>query len=112
MSMNEGICVNIGQYLVVWATKINYMRKFAALCVPLILATTSYIYSQTKKERQASASPSAGAGKEPVKVTDLLKIKSVGEIALSKDGSQAAFVVTEIEKDSTGKSAGSDSKAG
>jgi dipeptidyl aminopeptidase/acylaminoacyl peptidase len=91
------------------------MRKFAALCVPLILATTSYIYSQTRKESGGAGvagSPTAVVGKEPVKVTDLLKIKSVGEIALSKDGSQAAFVVTEIEKDSAGKSAGSDSKTG
>ena len=45
-------------------------------------------------------------GQVPVKVTDLLKIKSVGEVTLSKDGSQAAFVVTEIESDSTAKPAG------
>jgi dipeptidyl aminopeptidase/acylaminoacyl peptidase len=45
-------------------------------------------------------------GQVPVKVTDLLKIKSVGEITLSKDGSQAAFVVTEIESDTGAKPAG------
>ena len=36
-------------------------------------------------------------GKDPVKVTDLLKIKTIGSVALSKDGSKAAFTVTSIE---------------
>ena len=45
-------------------------------------------------------------GQVPVKVTDLLKIKSVGEVTLSKDGSQAAFVVTEIESDTAAKPSG------
>src|SRR3954465_4562531 len=37
--------------------------------------------------------------KEPVKVTDLLKIKSIGGVTLSTDGSKAAFTVTAIEPD-------------
>jgi len=41
----------------------------------------------------------AQSGKEPVKVTDLLKIKSVGEIRLNKDGTRAAYTVTSIEQD-------------
>ncbi len=38
-------------------------------------------------------------GKELVKVTDMLKIKSIGGVTLSKDGSRAAFTVTSIEPD-------------
>jgi dipeptidyl aminopeptidase/acylaminoacyl peptidase len=41
--------------------------------------------------------------KEPVKVTDLLKIKSISSITLSKDGSKAAFTVTAIEPDGDSK---------
>ncbi|HEY4290339.1 MAG TPA: S9 family peptidase [Puia sp.] len=41
----------------------------------------------------------AQSGKEPVKVTDLLKIKSIGDIKLNKEGTQAACVVTSIEPD-------------
>ena len=37
--------------------------------------------------------------KEPVKVTDLLKIKSISGVTLSKDGSKTAFTVTAIEPD-------------
>lgn len=37
--------------------------------------------------------------KEPVKVTDMLKIKSIGGITLSNDGSKSAFTVTVIEPD-------------
>ncbi|HXO75877.1 MAG TPA: hypothetical protein VN824_11590, partial [Puia sp.] len=45
----------------------------------------------------------AQSGKEPIKVTDLLKIKSVGEIRLNKDGTQAACTVTSIEPDTDPK---------
>ncbi len=38
-------------------------------------------------------------GKEPVRVTDLLKIKSIAGVTLTKDGSKAAFTVTAIEPD-------------
>jgi dipeptidyl aminopeptidase/acylaminoacyl peptidase len=41
--------------------------------------------------------------KEPVKVTDLLKIRAVGEIKLNKDGTQAAYTVTSIEPDADPK---------
>jgi dipeptidyl aminopeptidase/acylaminoacyl peptidase len=41
---------------------------------------------------------------EPVKVTDLLKIQTAGNITLSNDGSMAAFTVTTIEPDGESKS--------
>lgn len=41
--------------------------------------------------------------KEPVKITDMLKIKSIGSLTLSKDGSKAAFTVTAIEPDGENK---------
>ena len=45
----------------------------------------------------------AQPGKEPVKATDMLKIKSVSGITLSNDGSKAAFTVTAIEPDGDSK---------
>ena len=42
-------------------------------------------------------------GKELIKVTDLLKIKSISAVTLSKDGTKAAFVVTSIEPDGDSK---------
>jgi dipeptidyl aminopeptidase/acylaminoacyl peptidase len=42
-------------------------------------------------------------GKEPVKVTDMLKIRSVTGVNLSKDGSKAVFTVTSIEPDGDSK---------
>ena len=42
-------------------------------------------------------------GTEPVTVTDMLKIKTVGNITLTKDGSRAAFTVTSIEPDEKNK---------
>ena len=45
----------------------------------------------------------AHAQKQPIKVTDMLKIKSVGEIHLSKDGHMAVFTLTTIEPDTTVK---------
>ena len=42
-------------------------------------------------------------GTEPVMVTDMLKIKTVGNITLTKDGSRAAFTVTSIEPDEKNK---------
>lgn len=45
----------------------------------------------------------AQKGKEGVKITDLLKIKSVSDVTLSKDGSKAAFTVTVIEPDPESK---------
>lgn len=42
-------------------------------------------------------------GKEPVKVTDMVKIKTPGNVTISKDGSKAAFTVTTIEPDGESK---------
>lgn len=42
-------------------------------------------------------------GTEPVRVTDLLRIRSVGDLSLSKDGSQALFTVTEIVPEADSK---------
>ncbi len=42
-------------------------------------------------------------GKEPVRVTDMLKIKSISGVTLSNDGSRAAFTVTAIEPDGDSK---------
>lgn len=47
------------------------------------------------------AQAQSGAG--PVKVTDLLKIRSLGGVTLSRDGSKAAFSVTSIEPDGDSK---------
>ena len=42
-------------------------------------------------------------GTEAVTITDMLKIKSVGNITLTKDGKRAAFTVTSIEPDENNK---------
>jgi dipeptidyl aminopeptidase/acylaminoacyl peptidase len=42
-------------------------------------------------------------GKDPVKVTDMLKIRSVSGVTISKDGSKATFTVTNIEPDGDSK---------
>ena len=46
----------------------------------------------------------AQSSKEQVKVTDMLKIKSISGVTLSPDGSKAAFQVTAIEPDGDNKS--------
>ena len=51
----------------------------------------------------AASISQAQSGKEAIKVTDLLKIKSVGEIRLNKDGTRAACTVTSIEPDTDPK---------
>ena len=40
---------------------------------------------------------------EPVNVTDMLKIKSIGNITVTKDGTKAAFTLTSIEPDESNK---------
>src|ERR1700680_227976 len=45
----------------------------------------------------------AQSPKETVKVTDLLKIKSLSGVTLSKDGSKAAFTVTDINPEGYSK---------
>jgi dipeptidyl aminopeptidase/acylaminoacyl peptidase len=47
--------------------------------------------------------PTHSQRKEPVKVTDLLKIKSINGIILSRDGGRAVFTVTTIEPDGDSK---------
>jgi len=42
-------------------------------------------------------------GKELIKVTDMLKVKTVGGINASKDGSKVVFTVTAIEPDGDAK---------
>ncbi len=42
-------------------------------------------------------------GKDPVKVTDMLKIRSISNMSLSKDGSKAVFTVISIEPDGDSK---------
>jgi Tol biopolymer transport system component len=51
-----------------------------------------------------SYSAVAQNGSEPVLITDMLKIKTVGNITTSRDGSKAAFTVTSIEGDENNKS--------
>jgi dipeptidyl aminopeptidase/acylaminoacyl peptidase len=65
-----------------------FMRKSLTVIVAL-LATLPCLQAQT--------------GKEPVKVTDMLKIASVGDIHLSPDGRLAVFTLTTIEPDTAGK---------
>lgn len=45
----------------------------------------------------------AQTGKDPIKVTDMLKIRSAGGVAISKDGSKAVFTVSSIEPDGDSK---------
>lgn len=47
--------------------------------------------------------PHAQSQQEPVRVTDLLKIKTVGDIHLDKDGRRAFFTLTTIEPDTSVK---------
>src|SRR5437762_7510544 len=63
------------------------MRNF--LFTAFIFFTSSYCYSQN--------------GKESVKVTDMLKIRSINGINISKDGGRAVFTVTTIEPDGDSK---------
>jgi len=42
-------------------------------------------------------------GNELVKLTDMLKIKTVGNITVTADGTKAAFTVTSVEPDETSK---------
>jgi dipeptidyl aminopeptidase/acylaminoacyl peptidase len=65
------------------------MRKSVALMGIVMVAAGPSMLAQSVKER--------------VKVTDMLKIKTVGEIHLSNDGRQAVFTLTSIEPDTAGK---------
>ncbi len=50
-----------------------------------------------------SISSSSQNGKEPVKVTDMRKIKTISSVTLNNDGSKAVFTVTGIEPDEANK---------
>jgi dipeptidyl aminopeptidase/acylaminoacyl peptidase len=63
------------------------MKK--AFCLWLSLLISVFLYSQN--------------GTELIKVTDMVRIKSIGGVTLSKDGSKAAFVLTSIEPDGDSK---------
>jgi len=63
------------------------MKKF--LFGVLVFLPAGYCYSQTVKE--------------PVRVMDMVKIKSISGINISKDGSRAVFTVTAIEPDADSK---------
>src|SRR6185503_15526987 len=45
----------------------------------------------------------ATAQNQPVKITDMLKIRSINGVSLSKDGNKAVFTVTAIEPDGDSK---------
>jgi dipeptidyl aminopeptidase/acylaminoacyl peptidase len=64
------------------------MRK-TIVCIGISLATLPSLRAQTAKE--------------PVKVTDMLKIASVGDIHLNAAGQLAVFTLTTIEPDTAGK---------
>lgn len=63
------------------------MRKLFLLL--LTVAATPIAFSQNAKE--------------PVKLTDMLKIKTVSNITVTSDGTKAAFTVTSVEPDETSK---------
>ncbi len=95
--LNSGAAIRMrSQIFVGWGiAKNQHMRKI----------TTHLIFSLFFLTMMTEAQPGTrdavrpGAGKEPIKVTDLLKIKSIGDIKLNKDGSKAVFVLTSIEPD-------------
>ncbi|MES1159762.1 MAG: S9 family peptidase, partial [Bacteroidota bacterium] len=66
------------------------MRKITYLCFMQALIFGALL---------VPADPLFAKKKEGVKVTDLLKIKSISDVALSKDGRLAVFTVTVIEPD-------------
>lgn len=68
--------------------KFFVMKGFTA-CIISSLLIHSVAFAQTKKE--------------PVKVTDLLKIKAINGVTISNDGSKAAFTVNNIEPDGDSK---------
>jgi len=59
------------------------MREFSLLLFFIATLHTSFAQTST----------------EPVIITDMLKIKTISNITLTKDGTKAAFTVTSIEAD-------------
>jgi dipeptidyl aminopeptidase/acylaminoacyl peptidase len=71
-----------------WDPNQTFMRKSLTV-IAALLATLPCLHAQT--------------GKEPVKVTDMLKIAAVGEVHMDVRGSYAVFTLTTIEPDTAGK---------
>ena len=63
------------------------MRKLIFLCFSVVITLLS----------------KAQMGQEPVKVTDMAKIKSLGNITLNREGTMAAFTVNSIEPEAESK---------
>jgi len=76
----------------------------------------NFVHSATKKEKFMTRTAAmtiallfllsgllAQSAKEPVKVTDMLKINSISGVSLNKDGTKAVFTVTRIEPDGDSK---------
>ena len=55
----------------------------------------TFLFSMAFLPAQSQSQP----GKDPIKVTDMLKIRSISDVTLSKDGSKVAYTVTVIEPD-------------
>jgi dipeptidyl aminopeptidase/acylaminoacyl peptidase len=70
-----------------FSIQIKSMRKVVILLLLVNLSFDSY----------------AQNGTDPVKVTDMLKIKSIGGVSLNKDASMAVFTVTSIEPEGESK---------
>jgi dipeptidyl aminopeptidase/acylaminoacyl peptidase len=79
------------------------MNRPVLLSFFILTAISTYAQSAKEPISQSAKEPFNQSAKEPVKVTDLLKIKTVGEIKLSKDGARAAYTVTSIEPDTDPK---------
>lgn len=61
------------------------MRKFLGFLLPVLIIQLSF----------------AQKGNDLIKVTDMLKIKTIAAVTVTDDGSKAAFTVTSIEPDDT-----------
>jgi dipeptidyl aminopeptidase/acylaminoacyl peptidase len=77
----------IGKAIAIFQNNSICMRNFLLLICTLLFAPV--VYAQN--------------GTELVQVTDLLKIKTVGNITATKDGSRVAFTVTSVEPDAAHK---------
>ncbi len=80
-------CSSVRHSFLFSTSKFPIMRRI--LSALLILLLSHYAYAQN--------------GKEPVKVTDMLRIRSINGVTLSKDASKAVFTVTAIEPDGDSK---------
>jgi dipeptidyl aminopeptidase/acylaminoacyl peptidase len=77
------------------------MRNIPYL-LPLLVLTTAGLAQPSSSLAQSSTSLTLPS-QESVRLTDLLKIRTVGDIHLSKDGHLAVFTLTTIEPDTSVK---------